>query len=151
MERGGAIDITVEGVVIDVKSGSGLIFRCPECNRVVQKNVCRIHGEVEGKADLRVKAVIDDGTGAVTAIIGREITEALLNKDVEECLKQVKEAMDFSVIGDELKTLLLATPIAITGDATLDDFGIILISKDAKKMNIDVQVQAKAMLDEMGV
>jgi replication factor A1 len=151
MERGGAIDIAVEGVVIDVKSGSGLIFRCPECNRVVQKNVCRIHGEVEGKADLRIKAVIDDGTGAVTAIIGREITETLINKDVEECLKQAKEAMDFSVIGDELKTLLLATPIRITGDATLDDFGIMLISKDAKKIGINVAAEAKAMLDDMGV
>jgi replication factor A1 len=151
MERGGAIDIAVKGVVIDVKSGSGLIFRCPECNRVVQKNVCRIHGEVEGKADLRIKAVIDDGTGAVTAIIGKEITQTLLNKDVGECLKQAKEAMDYSVIGDEIKALLLATPIRIEGDATLDDFGIMLISKDAKKMKIEVQAQAKAILDEMGV
>ena len=151
MVRGGAIDIAVEGVVIDVRSGSGLILRCPECNRVIQKGVCRIHGEVTGKADLRIKAVLDDGTGALTAVIGREITEKLLKKDIAECQKQAKEAMDHGVIGDELKALLLATPIRIIGDATLDDFGIMLISKDAQKLNIDVQAQAKAMLEEMEV
>jgi replication factor A1 len=148
--RGGAIDIAVDGVVIDIKSGSGLIFRCPECNRVVQKGICRIHGEVEGKADLRIKAVVDDGTGALTAVIGREITEKLLGKDVAECQKQAKEAMDTSVIADELKSLLLATPIRVIGDASLDDFGIMLISKDALKRKIQVEAEVRAMLEEMG-
>jgi replication factor A1 len=151
ISRGGAIDIAVDGVVIDVRSGSGLIFRCPECKRVVQKGICRIHGEVEGKADLRIKAVIDDGTGALTAVIGREITEKLLGKDVKECQKLAKEAMDTSVIGDELKSLLIATPIRVIGDATVDDFGIMLLSKDAQKRNIDVEAEAKALLSEMGV
>jgi replication factor A1 len=149
MERGGAIDVDVDGVIIDIKSGSGLIFRCPECKRVVQKGICRIHGEVEGKPDLRIKAVLDDGTGALTAVIGREITEELLGKDVAQCQKESKEAMDTSVIGDEIKATLLATPMRITGDATVDEFGIMLISKDAQRMKIDVKAEAKAMLSQM--
>ncbi|UCE73604.1 MAG: hypothetical protein JSV56_11340 [Methanomassiliicoccales archaeon] len=149
MERGGAIDVDVEGIIIDVRCGSGLIFRCPECKRVLQKGVCRIHGEVEGKADLRIKAVLDDGTGALTAVMGREITEKLLGKDVDECRKMAKDAMDHSVIEDELKKLLIATPIRITGDATSDDFGIMLISKDAQLMSIDVQAEAQAMLEKL--
>lgn len=146
---GGAIDVAIEGVILDVRSGSGLIFRCPECNRVLQKGVCRIHGEVEGKADLRIKAVLDDGTGALTAIMGKDITESLIGKDVEECKTRAVEALDQSVIRDELKELLIATPIRVTGDATMDDFGVMLISKDAQLLKIDVQSEAKAMLEEL--
>ncbi|UCE36318.1 MAG: hypothetical protein JSW00_12380 [Thermoplasmata archaeon] len=151
IDRGGAIDVVVEGVIIDIKSGSGLIFRCPECKRVLQKGVCRIHGEVEGKADLRIKAVLDDGTGALTAVLGRDITEKLIGKDVKECREIAKKAMDQSVIADDLKDLLIATPIRISGDASFDDFGIMLIAKDAQMMSIDVQKEAKTMLDELEV
>ncbi len=147
--RGGAIEVAVKGVIIDVKTGSGLIFRCPECKRVLQKGICRIHGEVEGKADLRVKAVLDDGTGALTAVIGREITEKLLGKDVNQSQSEAKEAMDHSVIRDELIDLLVATPITIFGDASLDDFGVMLIAKDAEFLKIDVKEEANAMLTEL--
>ncbi len=149
MDMGGAIDAAVDGIIIDIKDGSGLIFRCPECKRVLQKGVCRIHGEVDGKPDLRIKAVLDDGTGALTAVMGRDITEKLLGKNVEECQKIAKQAMDQSVIRDELKNLLMATPIRISGDATMDDFGIMLISKDAKLMGLDVQTEARNMLEEL--
>ena len=149
MDRGGAVGVVVEGVIIDIRRGSGLILRCPECKRVLQKSVCRIHGEVEGVADLRIKAVLDDGTGALTAIMGKDITEALLGKDVKECKNMAKESMDHSVIEDELKNMLIATPVKITGDATMDDFGIMLISKDAQLMKVDVQKEARAMLQEL--
>ena len=149
ISRGGAIDVAVDGVVIDIRSGSGLIFRCPECNRVVQKGVCRIHGEVEGTADLRIKAVVDDGTGALTAVMGREITEGLLGKDVKECQKRAKDAMDIGVIEDELRSILLATPVRVMGDATLDDFGVMLISKETHKRKIEVEAEAKALLEEL--
>lgn len=149
MDIGGAIDAEVDGIIIDIKDGSGLIFRCPECKRVLQKGVCRIHGEVKGRPDLRIKAVLDDGTGALTAVMGRDITEKLLGKNVEECQKMAKQTMDQSVIRDELKNLLMATPIRISGDATMDDFGIMLISKDAKLMELDVQKEARNMLEEL--
>jgi replication factor A1 len=149
VERGGAVDAAVEGFIIDIRSGSGLIFRCPECNRVIQKGVCRLHGEVAGEADLRIKAVLDDSTGALTAVLGRDITESLLGRDIEECQRIAREAMDGSVIADELRNLLVATPIRITGDATMDEFGIMLISKDAEFIKMDVVTEARAMLEEL--
>ncbi|MFA5312638.1 MAG: hypothetical protein WC375_04855, partial [Methanomassiliicoccales archaeon] len=63
---GGATDALVSGTIIDVKEGSGLIRRCPQCKRVVQKGACRIHGKVDGAPDLRVKAVLDDGESTLT-------------------------------------------------------------------------------------
>ena len=84
IENGGAVGIRVRGVLIDIKKGSGLVLRCPDCNRVTQKGMCMVHGKVQGKHDLRIKGVLDDGTGAVTVILGKELTEKLSGKTMEE-------------------------------------------------------------------
>jgi len=148
-ERGGAVDATVRGILIDIKDGSGLVYRCPECRRVLRKNVCRIHGEVQGTADLRVKAVVDDGSGAITAVFGKELTELLLEKTVEECIAQAKEAMDQEVVRDELADLLIAQPVEVRGNVTSDDYGLMMIVDTARVLKVDVQEEARAMLEEL--
>ncbi|MFQ6127751.1 MAG: DNA-binding protein [Thermoplasmata archaeon] len=148
-ERGGAVDATVRGILIDVKEGSGLIFRCPECNRVLRKGTCRIHGEVDGTPDLRVKAVIDDGSAALTAILGKELTESLLEKSLEECMGTAKEAMSHEVIRDELADLLVAQPVELRGNVTSDDYGLMMISNSARVLEIDVQEEARKLLSEL--
>src|SRR5207244_13202739 len=74
---GGATGALIEGVVLEIKKGSGLIFRCAQegCNRVLQKMECRLHGKQKGVPDLRIKAVLDDGHGAATFFANREATE----------------------------------------------------------------------------
>lgn len=148
-ERGGAVDVTVRGILIDIKDGSGLVYRCPECRRVLRKNVCRIHGEVQGNADLRVKGVVDDGSGAITAVFGKELTEQLLEKTVEECIAQAKEAMDQEVVRDELADLLIAQPVEVRGNVTSDDYGLMMIVDSARVLKVDVQEEARAMLEEL--
>ena len=148
-ERGGGVDVTIRGILIDIKDGSGLVYRCPECRRVLRKNVCRIHGEVQGNADLRVKGVVDDGSGAITAVFGRELTELLLEKTIEECIAQAKEAMDQEVVRDELADLLIAQPVEVRGNVTSDDYGLMMIVDTARVLKVDVQEEARAMLEEL--
>lgn len=149
-ERGGAVDVTVRGILIDVKDGSGLIFRCPECNRVLRKGACRIHGEVDGTPDLRVKGVVDDGSAALTAILGKELTESLLGKSLEECMETAKESMSHEIIRDELADLLVAQPIELRGNVTSDDYGLMMISESAEILEVDIQEEAKELLSELG-
>ena len=40
VDRNGALDVEVEGTVIEIRKGSGLVQRCPECNRVLQGGAC---------------------------------------------------------------------------------------------------------------
>ncbi len=40
--------VTVVGALVDLQQGSGLIKRCPECNRSLSKGSCAEHGKVEG-------------------------------------------------------------------------------------------------------
>ncbi|MHC1566345.1 MAG: hypothetical protein ACXQTD_01045 [Candidatus Syntropharchaeia archaeon] len=71
IEKDGALDVIVEGDILSVKRGSGKIMRCPRCERILYDNSCSIHGEVEGVSDLRIKAILDDGTGALMLILNR--------------------------------------------------------------------------------
>ncbi len=150
-KRGGAVDAVVDAVMIDVKSGSGLIFRCPECGRVIQKGACRVHGKVDGDPDLRVKGVLDDGTGALTVIINRELTEKILGYDLDEAMDIARDKMNQDVIKDELEEKLIAQPIRARGDITSDEYGLMLIAKEIDYKKIDVEEEARELLDEVRV
>ncbi|MCK4757825.1 MAG: hypothetical protein KAS67_05190 [Thermoplasmata archaeon] len=147
VNSGGMLDASIDGIVLDVRDGSGLIFRCPECNRAVKKNVCKIHETVEGIPDLRVKAVVDDGTGAMTAVIGKDLSEKLIGKSLDECLAEAKDAMDFSIIQDQFSELLVAKPVRAIGSVSFDDFGLIMIVNDIESLKADVEKEARALLE----
>jgi replication factor A1 len=132
VEKRGALDVEVDGTVIEVRDGSGFIMRCPKCNRVLIDDECKEHGKVDGNPDLRVKLVIDDGTGSVNSIIGREITEKLFGKKLDECKK------DKDLPSDINKTFF-ARRIKLRGNALGDDFGTTVIAKEASFVDIDVK------------
>ncbi|MFO8110341.1 MAG: DNA-binding protein [Thermoplasmata archaeon] len=149
--RGGAVDAIIDAVMIDIKSGSGLIFRCPECNRVVQKSACRIHGKVDGEPDLRVKGILDDGTGALTVIITRDETEKILGYDLDKAMEIARDRMDHGVIKDELEDHLIAQPLRMKGNVTCDDYGLMLIASEVKEKKINMEEEARKLLDEVRV
>lgn len=148
-ERGGAVGAEVNGVIIDIRAGSGLVFRCPQCNRVVQKGACSLHGKVDGQPDLRIKAVIDDGTGGLTAIINRPLTEKLLGKTLDEAKEAASKAMTPDVIFDELREKLLIESVRATGRVTSDDFGLMLLVDGIEPYTSDVEAEARAYLGEL--
>lgn len=43
VDSGGLFDVELTGNVLEVRDGSGLIERCPECGRVIQSGECRSH------------------------------------------------------------------------------------------------------------
>ncbi len=146
---GGGLGIVIDGVILDVKNGSGLIFRCPECKRSLQKGVCVIHGKVEGVPDLRTKAVVDDGTGALSILFGRGVTEKILGKNLEECKKTAQEKMSTETITDELTDKLLTKNLEIRGYTLKDDYDLTLIASDAVLLKKNVKEEAKKMLEEL--
>ena len=150
-ERGGAADATVKGIIIDVKPGSGLVLRCPECKRVVQKGACRVHGNVKGSPDLRIKAALDDGTGAIMAVLGKELTEKLTGKKMEDYMRLVAELANPDAVRAEIMEKVIARPIEVTGNVTADDYGLMLIATSARLIDVDVQAEARAMLEELEV
>jgi len=149
--RGGAQAVAVQGIVIEVREGSGLVFRCPECRRVVRKGACSVHGRVEATPDLRVKGVLDDGTGAISFVMGRELTEGLLGKTLDECKAMAQEAFDAEVVRDLLADRLVARPARIVGNVLADDFGLMMIANRVSDVEVDVRSEARALLDQAEV
>ena len=102
-------EVEVEGALVSVQSGSGLIKRCPkeDCTRVLQNGRCSEHGEVEGEFDMRIKGVLDDGTETYDVLLDREATERVTGIDMEEAKQDAMDALDTSVVTDRMKSLLV--------------------------------------------
>jgi len=147
--KGGASDAVLEGVVIEVRDGSGLIVRCPECKRALQKGMCKVHGRVEGYPDLRVKAILDDGTGAVSVVMGRELTERLMDTTLDECMSKAKEAMNFDIVKDMIDERLTLKVLSVVGNVTADEYGLSMIVKEAEPAKREVKPEAEKLLVEL--
>ncbi len=145
---GGGLDITIEGLIVDMKNGSGLIKRCPQCNRSVLNGVCTAHGQVDGTPDLRMKVVIDDGTGAIGAIINRADTEKLSGVTLKAA-EGLAAAKGEGVVARELMGRMLMRRIAITGNVMSDDYGPSMIVRSAENVEVNVQEEAERLLDEV--
>ena len=105
------------GALVDIQSGSGLIKRCPkdDCTRVLQNGRCSEHGEVDGEFDLRIKAVIDDGTTTQDVLFNKEATEELTGITLEEAQQLAKDALDTSVVVDEMADDIVGRYFEVSG------------------------------------
>jgi replication factor A1 len=149
VEIRGALDIEVEGTIIEVREGSGYIMRCPECKRMLQNEECKDHGKVKGEPDLRIKLVVDDGTGSVNSILGREIAEELLGKTLEECKKIVEKSKSNDELVDMMNSLFFAHRVKLQGNALGDSFGTTIITKNASFVNIDIKEESARLSQEL--
>jgi ssDNA-binding replication factor A large subunit len=89
------------GKITQIYDGSGLIQRCPKCNRWIIDNFCMVHSDVEGIWDLRIKARFDAGNERRTLIFKKDITEKSANITLEEA-KKLGEATTLARIKEAL-------------------------------------------------
>jgi len=131
---------TVEGALVDIQSGSGLIKRCPEedCTRVLQNGRCSEHGSVEGEFDLRIKGVLDDGEAVHEVIFDRESTEALTGTTLEEAKDMAMDALDTTVVADEMRTGTLGRYYRVSGP----QFGRYVLVDEFERLDDPVDAEA---------
>lgn len=144
-------NVQIEGFLIEVKERSGLVYRCPECDIVLNEGVCKEHGKVKGIADLRIKGVIDDGTGAIIALFPKAVCEKLLGKSLEDYISLVGKDGVINPALLEIKERLLGRALQLIGNVSPGDFGTTFIVQDAQRLELDWKLQAKALLSEMEV
>ncbi|SFB67191.1 replication factor A1 [Halobiforma haloterrestris] len=138
----------VEGALVDMQSGSGLIKRCPkeDCTRVLQNGRCNEHGEVEGEFDLRIKAVVDDGIDAHEVIFDKEATEELTGLSLEEAKEMAMDALDTTIVADEIAEDIVGTYYRIEGPT----FGRYVLADDVEELDgtvdaEDLLIKARSM------
>ncbi len=145
VKTGGGLDMCVSGTVMDIRAGSGVIKRCPQCNRSILSNECITHGTVEPVQDLRMKIIIDDGTGAMSAIVNRAVTEKLTGVTLAQAIEYAAENGESSVsklLGDRI----LMKSADFRGNIMTDEYGPSMIVKDASPSSRDVEKEAETLL-----
>lgn len=107
----------IEGALVDIQSGSGLIKRCPErdCTRVLQNGRCSEHGDVEGEFDLHIKGVIDDGETVQDVIFDQQKTEDVTELTLQEAKDMAMDALDTAVVADEVRDTTLGRYYRLVG------------------------------------
>ncbi len=127
--REGSYDVIVRGDVTSIRPGSGFIERCPRCTRIAHDGRCSAHGTVTPTADFRIKAFIDDGTGTMTAVVGRrpseELCRTLFTKEATHPMKSLR-AFEMN-----MERLLTGTTLALRGNATTGKYGTTFVVKKA--------------------
>jgi replication factor A1 len=146
---GGLFDVELVGNVLEVRDGSGLIERCPDCGRVLQNGQCRVHGDVDGEDDMRVKAILDDGTGTVTVVLDRDLTEELYGGTMEEAMAAAREAMNKEVVADEIREAVVGREYRVRGNLSVDDYGANVEASEFERSTDDPATRAAALLGEV--
>jgi replication factor A1 len=138
----------IEGALVDIQSGSGLIKRCPEegCTRVLQNGRCSEHGEVEGEFDLRIKGVLDDGTDVHEVILDEEATEEFTGIGLQEAQDMAMDALDTTVVAEEMREKTLGLYYRVAGPT----MGRYLLVNEMEKLSgptdaEDVLIKARSM------
>ena len=149
VKTGGIYDVELVGNLLAVREGSGLIQRCPQCNRVIQKGQCRTHGSVEGVDDLRVKAILDDGTGSVTAILDDELTEEIYGGGVEDAKAEARDAMDQEAVADTIREQIVGREYRVRGHLSVDEYGANLNATTFTESDDDPADRARSFLAEV--
>jgi replication factor A1 len=145
-EDGGGEVTAIEGLVVGVLPPSGLVYRCPACRRLVASGLCRVHGRVNGVADLRVRLVLDDGTGAATVAAGREATERLWGVTLAGARERLRDRPDPSVLEEQLAEAVVGRRLVVRGSASRDDFGLTVTPESIEPAEVDLEAAA----DELG-
>ena len=149
-DEGGGEAVAVEGVVVGLLPPSGLVYRCPTCHRSVRSGICRIHGQVEGQADLRARIVLDDGTGAVTVNANRADTERLWGVTLDAAQARLPQSTDPSLLEEELLESLLGRRLRVRGLGTKDEFGVTLTPESIDPVEIDLDAAAEELATRLG-
>ncbi len=131
LDRSGMFDVTVAGNMISIRSGSGIIERCPVCNRVTQQANCRTHGPVDCVTDMRIKLILDDGTGSVHVMLNCELSEVVYGKSMHEAERMAMTSISKDLVFEDMKRVLTGRFIVIRGNSSRNDFGVTVVARSA--------------------
>ncbi len=106
------------GAIVSIQSGTGLIKRCPECNRQIKNGVCGEHGKVEGIFDLRIKAVVDNGKEIKELLLDAEQTFKITGINLARAKEMATEALDQSVVALAIEDMLMGRYYQVKGNST---------------------------------
>lgn len=138
------LNAEVEAQIVSISNGTGLITRCPMCNKTLRNGKCSQDGEIsDPKPDLRIIAILDDGKVCQRTILDREATETLTGLTLEEAKELATDAMDRSVVEHRLSEEAIHSTVHVVG-TSVGGGGAFLVSEV-----LDVETEPKAEAEKL--
>jgi ssDNA-binding replication factor A large subunit len=94
--------------------------------------------EVEGEFDLRIKGVLDDGADVHEVIFDQEATEELTDITLDEAQEMAMDALDTSVVADEMREKTLGYYYRVAGPT----LGRYVLANDVEQLTETVDPEA---------
>ena len=139
----GTYDVVITGDIISVRPGSGLLHRCLECERMTQNDICHIHNKVRPRFDLRIKAVVDDSTGAIMAILGKALTKRIYGKAIDDIIEAIRRGSSLDAVERDIQRVLTGLTLTTRGNATKGDYGIVFVAQEVTVASGGIDVRAR--------
>ena len=144
------VGISTQGTIVSIREDSGIIYRCPECRRVLRDGECAIHGAQEGNMDVRLRMVLDNGKSTISLIVNKSATESLLGMKQADISSNVSENGSMQFI-QELRERLLGRELIANGRTIVDEQGAMLLSDDVELIETDSVLAASELRTKWGV
>jgi len=142
--------IKTSGNIISIRADSGIIHRCPECRRVLRDDSCTEHGTVQGKEDLRLRFVLDNGISNASLLLSKEPSEELLSSKFEEIKEQISISGKDHFLSS-LRNMLFSQKVEIQGRALVDNQGTMILAEKLSISNHDLSKEANKIMEKWGV
>ena len=144
------VGISTKGTIVSVREDSGIIYRCPECRRVLRDGECATHGSQDGNMDVRLRMVLDNGKSTISLIVNKSATESLLGMSQADISSNVSENGSMQFIQD-LRERLLGRELLANGRTIVDEQGAMLLSDDVELLETDSVLAASELRSKWGV
>ena len=144
------VGISTQGTIVSIREDSGIIYRCPECRRVLRDGECAIHGAQDGNMDVRLRMVLDNGKTTISLIVNKSATESLLGMKQADISSNVSENGSMQFI-QELRERLLGRELTANGRTIVDEQGAMLLSDDVELIETDSVLAASELRTKWGV
>ena len=150
LSGGSRSGVTSSATVISVQSGSGIIHRCPECNKAMRDGACRDHGPQAGIEDLRLRIILDDGQTNGALILGRDSAEKFLGQTMADVQAATKDDGGEAFLAD-LRSRMLGRQHTFTGRAMIDAQGALLMADQFSLTEVNLAESADEVRNRWGV
>ena len=144
------VGISTQGKIVSIREDSGVIYRCPECRRVLRDGECATHGPQDGNMDVRLRLVLDNGKSTISLIINKSATESLIGMSQDDISSNVSENGSMQFIQD-LREKLLGRDLVANGRTIVDEQGAMLLSDDVNLIETDSVLAASELRSKWGV
>ena len=98
---------------------------------------------------MRIKAVLDDGTGSISVTFPRELAEAIYGKTLEEAEQLMFSDVSKDAVYEDLRRFLTGRCLAVRGNSSKSEYGTFFTAEKVWVPEDDLAVRVVELLHRL--